>query len=66
MRRLDLARGLPVHRVDPQTTEWVGNFPNPGRTWRQQPRDVLDHDVPSGASGQGLPYGIDGAAHNDG
>jgi Rhodopirellula transposase DDE domain len=66
MRRLDLARGLPVIRVDPKKKEWVGNFKNPGRTWRQQPRDVLDQDFPSWASGQGIPYGIDDEAHNDG
>jgi hypothetical protein len=66
MRRLYLARGLPVISVDTKKKELVGNFKNPGRTWRQQPRDVLDHDFPSWASGQGIPYGIYDEAHNDG
>ena len=44
MRRLYLARGLPVISVDTKKKEWVGNFKNPGRCWRRQARDVLDHD----------------------
>jgi len=46
--------------------EWVGNFKNRGRTWRRQPRDVLDHDFPSWAIGRAIPYGIYDAAFNDG
>jgi hypothetical protein len=66
MRRLYLAWGLPVISVDTKKKELVGNFKNPGRTWRQQPRDVLDHDFPSWAIGHGIPYGIYDEAHNDG
>src|SRR2546423_2570635 len=58
MRRLYLARGLPVISVDTKKKELVGNFKNPGRTWRRQPHDVLDHDFPSWALGHGIPYGI--------
>jgi len=66
MRRLYLARGWPVISVDTKKKELVGNFKNPGRTWRQQPHDVLDHDFPSWAIGRGIPYGIYDEAHNDG
>jgi Rhodopirellula transposase DDE domain len=66
MRRLYLARGWPVISVDAKKKEWVGNFKNPGRCWRRQPRDVLDHDFPSRAIGRAIPYGIDDLAFNDG
>jgi Rhodopirellula transposase DDE domain len=66
MRRLYLARGLPVISVDAKKKEWVGNFKNPGRCWRRQPRDVLDHDFPSWALGRALGYGIYDFASNDG
>jgi hypothetical protein len=66
IRRLYLARGLPVISVDTKKKEWIGNFKNPGRCWRRQPRDVLDHDFPSWAIGQAIVYGIFDVASNDG
>ncbi len=66
MRRLYLARGLPVISVDTKKKEWVGNFKNRGRCWRRQPRDVLDHDFPSWAIGRAIVYGIFDSASNDG
>jgi hypothetical protein len=66
MRRLYRARGWPVISVDTKKKEWVGNFKNPGRSWRRQPRDVLDHDFPSWAIGRAIPYGIYDPACNDG
>ncbi len=66
MRRLYMARGLPVISVDTKKKEWIGNFKNPGRSWRRQPRDVLDHDFPSWAIGRAIPYGIFDIAFNDG
>ncbi len=65
-RRLYLARGWPVISVDTKKKEWIGNFKNRGRTWRRQPRDVLDHDFPSWAIGRAIPYGIYDLAANDG
>ena len=47
MRRLYRCRGWPVISVDAKKKEWIGDFKHPGRTWRRQPRDVLDHDFPS-------------------
>ena len=66
MRRLYLARGLPVISVDTKKKEWVGNFKNRGRCWRRQPRDVLDHDFPRWAIGRAIVYGIFDSASNDG
>ena len=66
MRRLYLARGLPVISVDTKKKEWVGNLKNRGRCWRRQPRDVLDHDFPSWAIGRAIVYGIFDSASNDG
>jgi hypothetical protein len=57
-RRFFLKRGWPIISVDTKKKELIGNFKNPGRTWRQQARAVLDHDFPSMASGRGIPYGI--------
>jgi hypothetical protein len=38
--------------------ELIGNFKNPGRSWRQQADPVLVHDWPQDAVGQAIPYGI--------
>jgi Rhodopirellula transposase DDE domain len=54
-RRWYLNRGLPAISVDTKKKEWVGNFKNPGRCWRRNSRDVLDHDFPSWAVGRGIP-----------
>lgn len=66
MRKLYLSLRFPVICVDAKKKELVGNFKNPGRRWRKKPRDVLDHDFPSWASGRAIPYGIYDFAHNDG
>jgi len=66
LRRLYITRGLPVISVDTKKKEWVGNFKNPGRAWRQRDQDVLDHDFPSWAIGQAIPVGVYDLAHNDG
>jgi hypothetical protein len=66
MRRVNRARRWPVISVDAKKKEWVGHFKNRGRTWRRQPRDVLDHDFPSWAIGRAILYGIYDPAANDG
>jgi hypothetical protein len=66
LRRLYQTLGWPVISVDTKKKELVGNFKNPGRCWRQVPRDVLDHDYPSWASGRAIPVGIYDIAFNDG
>jgi hypothetical protein len=57
-RRWYLSRDLPVLSVDTKKKELVGNFKNPGVCWRKEGRDVLDHDFPSAAIGQAIPFGI--------
>lgn len=66
LRRLFLKRGDPVISVDTKKKELVGNFKNPGRCWRRQWRDVLDHDFPSEALGRAIPYGIYDIGRNAG
>jgi hypothetical protein len=66
MRKLYLAKGLPVISVDTKKKEWVGNFKNPGRCWRRSHRKVLDHDYPSWALGPAIPVGIYDVGSNDG
>ena len=66
LRRLYVSLGLPVISVDTKKKELVGNFKNPGRSYRRQARAVLDHDFPSWALGRAVPYGISDYAHNDG
>jgi hypothetical protein len=41
-----------------QKKELVGDFKNPGRTWRQVADEVLVHDFPQDAVGKAVPYGI--------
>jgi hypothetical protein len=66
LRRLYLTKVWPVISVDTKKKELVGNFKNRGRGWRRTPKDVLDHDFPSWATGRAIPYGIYDLAHNDG
>lgn len=66
LRRRYITLGLPAVSVDTKKKEWVGNFKNPGRTWRRRSHDVLDHDFPSWALGQAIPVGVYDLARNDG
>jgi len=66
LKRRFLSRKWPVISVDTKKKEWIGNFKNAGRCWRQTERDVLDHDYPTWAIGQAIPIGIYDLAHNDG
>src|SRR5512142_1776572 len=66
LRRLYLTRELPVISVDTKKKELVGDFKNPGRCWRREDREVLDHDFPSWAVGRAIPYGIYDPAFDDG
>jgi len=57
-RRRYLRKGWPVISVDAKKREMVGNFKNPGRCWRQESYQVLDHDFRKDAVGIALSYGI--------
>ncbi len=57
-RRAYLSAGFPVISVDAKQRELIGNFKNPGRTWRHRPLAVQESDYPSQAEGVAIPYGI--------
>jgi hypothetical protein len=57
-RRAYQKAGFPVISVDTKQRELIGNFKNPGRTWRQTRLDVLESDYPSEAEGVAIRYGI--------
>jgi transposase len=56
----------PVISVDTKKKELVGEFRNPGRTWRPQgdPVDVHVHDFPHLGRGKAVPYGAYDIARN--
>ena len=58
--------GFPSISVDAKQRELIGNFKNPGRTYRRKRLDVLESDYPSQADGVAIPYGIYDTAHNAG
>lgn len=58
--------GFPSISVDAKQRELIGNFKNPGRTYRRKPLDVLEGDYPSLADGLAIPYGIYDTAYNEG
>jgi len=65
-RRAFQKADFPVVSVDTKQRELIGNFKNPGRTWRQTCMDVLENDYPSQAEGVSIPYGIYDVARNEG
>ncbi len=66
LRRAFQKAGKPVISVDAKKRELVGNFKNTGRSWRQQPFDVLETDFLSEAKGKAIPYGIYDSVRNAG
>lgn len=65
-RRQFQRAGLPAISVDTKKKELVGVFRNPGRTWRQQPLEVLATDFLQDALGKAIPYGIYDVTRNEG
>jgi hypothetical protein len=65
-RRRFLKKGWPVISVDGKKKELVGNFKNPGRSYRHQSHKVLDHDFRRHALGVGIPYGVYDEGRNAG
>lgn len=65
-RRAFQKAGKPAISVDAKKRELVGNFKNTGRSWRQQPFDVLETDFLSEAKGKAIPYGIYDSVRNAG
>jgi hypothetical protein len=58
--------GFPSIAVDAKQRELIGNFKNPGRTYRHKPLEVLESDYPSDADGVAIPYGVYDTKHNEG
>lgn len=48
----------PIISIDSKKKELIGNFKNPGKTWRKNYDKVYDHDFRSNAIGIAAPYGI--------
>ena len=48
----------PIISVDTKKKELVGNFKNPGRTWRQKADEVNCHDFLQDSEGRACPYGL--------
>lgn len=63
-----MARGEPVLSVDCKKKERVGEFKNPGQTWRRKgdPIDVNVYDFPRLGVGPAIPYGLYDLQYNDG
>lgn len=65
-RRAFRKAGKPAISVDAKKKELIGNFKNPGRTWRRAALAVLATDFPSDAEGKAIPYGVYDLARNTG
>jgi hypothetical protein len=66
--RKELQAGNPVISVDTKKKELVGNYKNPGKTWREkrQPIKVAVHDFPGPEIPHAHPYGIYDLKRNEG
>lgn len=53
-----LKSGNPVISVDLKKKEQLGQFKNPGTTWRKDPIEVHDHDFKHLSVGSAVPFGI--------
>lgn len=58
--------GAPRVSVDTKKKELIGNFKNPGRSWRQNDERVNAHDFPQDAVCRATPYGIYDPERNEG
>lgn len=61
-------RSQPPISVDTKKKELVGDFKNPGQTWRPrgQPEEVRLHDFKDPELGKAIPYGVYDLIHNQG
>ena len=66
MRERFTEKGQPIISVDSKKKEQIGNFKNPGRTWKRIIEEVLAHDFRSQAIGIANPYGIYDTIANQG
>ena len=52
--------------IDAKKKEYIGNFKNSGKSWRQQQKNVNAYDFPSWAIGVGISFGIFDTTLNQG
>jgi transposase len=59
--------GQPALSVDTKKKETIGNYKNPGRTWRRkgQPVKVKTPDFPDQKKGKAVPYGVYDIGQNE-
>ena len=65
-RQTFTAANLPVVSVDTKKKELIGDFRNSGQTWCREAPEVDEHDYPSAAECQAVPFGIYDLARNTG
>jgi hypothetical protein len=65
-RKTFASAGNPIISVDTKKKEKVGNFKNPGASWKDAPYVVNDHDFPTDAVGMAIPYGVYDTEANQG
>ena len=58
--------GDPRISVDTKKKELIGQFKNPGQTWRREAEKVNDHDFRGDAQGRAAPYGVYDPERNEG
>src|SRR5262245_46426056 len=60
------AAGLPIVSVDTKKKELIGNFARGGRSWCRNAPEVDEHDFPSQAVCQAVPFGVYDVTRNAG
>ena len=60
------AAALPIISVDTKKKELIGNFKNDGKAWCKEAEEVDEHDFPSGAECNAVPFGVYDVARNTG
>jgi hypothetical protein len=60
------AAGLPVISVDTKKEELIGPFRNRGQCWCREADEVDEHDFPSAAECQAVPFGVYDVIKNKG
>ena len=58
--------GAPRISIDTKKKELIGQFKNPGQTWRKEDEPVNDHDFRQDAECKATPYGIYDPERNEG
>jgi hypothetical protein len=65
-RQAFTAAGWPVLSVDTKKKELIGDFRNSGQTWCREAPEVDEHDYPSTAECQAVPFGVYDVTRNAG